>query len=178
MLNLLQKRRSIRNYTGKEVPGEKIQAILQAALLSPTSKNSRAWEFILVDKEELLEKLSRAKSGGAEFVSGADAAIVVAADPGESDVWIEDCAIAATNMHNMAAELGLGSCWVQIRRRQREDGGSSEKYVREVLDLPPVLRVDCLLAVGWPEEEKSKRELSELPYEKIHYNCYGEDSPY
>ncbi len=177
LLELLQERRSIRRYSEEEVKGEDVQTLVQAALLSPTSRDSQPWQFVIVDDETLLQKLAQAKAGGSSFVAGADLAIVVAADPELSDVWIEDCAIATTNMHNMAAALGLGSCWVQIRRRQRQDGGSSEKFVRDVLDMPGGYRVDCLLAVGHPDEEKEAYQLEDLPYDRIHYNQYGQDTP-
>ncbi len=176
-LDLLKERRSIRNYSGKEVEGEDIQQIIQAALLSPTSRGSRPWRFVLVDDPNLLEDLAAAKEEGSDFVSGAEMAIVVAADPRASDVWIEDCAIAAANMHNIAAGMELGSCWVQIRRRQNKDGKSSEKYVRELLGLPEQLRVACFLAVGHPEENKEPRRLEDLSYERVHYNYYGQDIP-
>ncbi len=176
-IDLLKERRSIRKFTEEEVEGEKIQAIIQAGLLSPTSRNNQPWQFVLVDDDELLQKLAQSKSGGSSFVAGADLAVVVTANPEESDVWIEDCAIAATNMHNMAAELELGSCWVQIRRRHTQEGESSEKFVRDILDIPSELRVSCFLAVGHPDEEKDEYLLENLSYNKMHYNCYGQDIP-
>lgn len=176
-IDLLKERRSIRSFTEEEIEGEMIQSIIQAALLSPTSRDSQPWQFVLVDEDELLQKLAQSKSGGSSFVAGADLAVVVTADPEKSDVWIEDCAIAATNMHNMAANLGLGSCWVQIRRRHKQDGESSEKFVRDLLDIPPHLRVSCFLAVGHPDEEKDDYLLEDLPYNKMHYNSYGQDIP-
>ncbi len=176
-IDLLKERRSIRNYTEEEIEGEKLQSIIQAALLSPTSRNSKPWQFVLVDEDELLHKLAQSKAGGSSFVAGADLAIIVAADPETSDVWIEDCAIAATNMHNMACDLGLGSCWVQIRRRNKQDGESSEEFVRELLDMPAHLRISCFLAVGHPDEDKDEYQLEDLPYNKVHYNCFGQDIP-
>ena len=176
-LKMLQKRRSIRKYQDKEVSGEQIQALLQAALLSPSSRGQRPWQFVLIDQEEILEELAEAKAGGSSFLAGAEIAVAVAADPEVSDVWVEDCSIAATHIQMMAEDLGLGSCWIQIRRRQRQDGIDSENYVRDVLDLPDKLRVLAIVALGYPDEEKPSYELDELNYDRVHYNSYGQEIP-
>lgn len=176
-LKMLQKRRSIRKYQDKEVSGEQIQALLQAALLSPSSRGQRPWQFVLIDQEEILEELAEAKAGGSSFLAGAEIAVAVAADPEVSDVWVEDCSIAATHIQMMAEDLGLGSCWIQIRRRQRQDGMDSENYVRDVLDLPDKLRVLAIVALGYPDEEKPSYELDELNYDRVHYNSYGQEIP-
>ena len=48
------------------------------------------------------------------MLAGASVAIVVIADPEKTDVWTEDCSIVMSNMHNMAHDLGLGSCWIPV----------------------------------------------------------------
>ncbi len=75
MLELLQKRRSIRQFTDQKVEQEKVDILLEAALRSPTSKNSRPWEFIVVNTPELMEKLSTAKEYGAAFAKHAPLAL-------------------------------------------------------------------------------------------------------
>ena len=52
-----------------------------------------------------------------------------------SDVWIEDCSIAAIIVHLAAESLGLGSCWIQVRNRQHNAETTSEDYVRDVLGI-------------------------------------------
>ena len=51
--NLLVNRRSIRRYTDQEVSAEDVKLILEAALMAPTSKSSRSWQFIVVEDKEL-----------------------------------------------------------------------------------------------------------------------------
>ena len=84
-----------------------------------------------------------------------------------SDCWIEDCSIAATIAQLTATDLGLGSCWIQIRGRQHADGRPAEEYVREVLGLPASLSVLCLLSVGYPAEDKPPRATGSLPWDKV-----------
>lgn len=54
---------------------------------------------------------------GAAFLADAAMAVVVMADPLASDVWIEDASIASIMIQLQAEDLGLGSCWIQVRER-------------------------------------------------------------
>ncbi len=168
--DLLQQRRSIRSFTDAPVSKEAIDILLQCALLSPSSRSIRPWEFIVVDEPELIRKLSRAKEHGSAFMAGAPAAIVVAGLPEVSDVWIEDSAIAASNLLLAAEDLGLGACWIQIRLRTSADGGSSEEYVRETLNIPASRSVEAVIALGHPNQRMSQCSLDNLEWQKVSYN--------
>lgn len=52
---LLKVRRSMRKFTDEELTQEEVVALMKAALMSPTSKRTNAWQFIMVDDKELLE---------------------------------------------------------------------------------------------------------------------------
>ena len=119
---LAQLRRSHRKFTDEEIDGEDVKLILRAALMAPTSKGQRAWQFVVVDDKMDLEKLSDAKDLGGQFIKGAPLAIVVLGDPMQNDCWVEDGSIAAISMQYQAEELGLGSCWVQERRHHGRHG--------------------------------------------------------
>ena len=60
--DIVQKRRSIRKFTDEPLTPEQLQAILRSALMSPTSKSCRSWEFIVIDDKDMLYKLSRCKA--------------------------------------------------------------------------------------------------------------------
>lgn len=68
---LLVERRSIRRYTEQPLDPDTVKTILEAALLSPTGKNSRAWHFVVTDNKDMLEKLSECKAAGAGPVANA-----------------------------------------------------------------------------------------------------------
>ena len=74
---LVQKRRSYRNFTNEEIDSEDVKLILRAALMSPTSKGRRSWHFIVVDDKMAIEKLSDAKDMGAKFLAKSSLAIVI-----------------------------------------------------------------------------------------------------
>jgi len=171
-IELLQRRRSIRKYLARQVEEEKIDLLIEAALRSPSGRGIYPWEFIVVTDKLLLEKLSRAKMHGSAFLKGAPLAIVICADPDKQDVWIEDTSIAAITIHYAAASLGLGSCWSQIRKRNHSDLELAEPYVLKVLNLPEHLKVLAMVAIGYPDEQKTGHPKAKLRYEKVHQETY------
>lgn len=168
LIEMMRTRRSVRKYTGESVSEEQLNMILQAGLLSASSKGSRPWEFIVVREKEMLTKMSACRVGAAKMLEGADCAVVVVGDEQKGDVWIEDCSIAMTNMHLMADSLGLGSCWIQGRRREAADGSSTEDYLRKLLRFPENYRLEATLSIGVPENHPEPYELARLNLSKIH----------
>ena len=79
--DLIKSRRSMRKFTAQELTQEEVVTLLKAALMSPTSKRSNCWQFIVVDDKDILEKLSYCKEASASFIKDAALAIVVTADP-------------------------------------------------------------------------------------------------
>jgi nitroreductase len=169
---LLMQRRSIRKFKEELLTPDETRMILEAGLLSPTSKNRHSWEFIAVEDKEMLIRLSHCKPQSATFIADAVLAVVVAGNPLESDAWIEDASIAAINMQLQAEELGIGSCWVQVRNRSYTDLLSSGDYINELLQIPMPLEVLCVIAFGRKEKEKSPASLDSLHWEKVHIERY------
>ncbi len=62
---LAEKRRSVKIYAERPVEAKKIDAIVEAALRSPTGAARRPWAFVVVTDKTLLKKLSVAKPMGA-----------------------------------------------------------------------------------------------------------------
>jgi nitroreductase len=102
-------------------------------------------------------------------MENAPLAIVVCSDPGKCDVWVEDCSIAALIIHLVATDLGLGSCWIQIRLRDHDSKISAEEYVKQQLRLKENLTVEAIIAIGYPKEEKPGHPLASLPFDKVRY---------
>ena len=170
---LIKCRRSMRKFTAEELSQEQVVGLLRAALMSPTSKRSNSWQFVVVDDKEMLDRLSRCKESGASFLREAALAIVVLADPLLSDVWIEDASVASIIIQLQAEDMGLGSCWVQIRERFTADGIPAADYVRELLDIPLQLQVLSVITVGHKGMERKPFDESRLQWEKVHINIYG-----
>ena len=119
LIDTILKRKSIRKYTDDTIPEDKLNKILQAGLLAPTSRNIKPCEIYIVKDKDVLKKLAGAKKAGAGMLTGCNAAVVVLADSEKADTWIEDSSIAMSFMMLMAEEQGIGNCWVQIHMRSR-----------------------------------------------------------
>src|SRR5690554_5648539 len=166
------RRRSIRKYSQESLSADDTKKILEAALLSPTSKNRHSWEFIVVEEKEMLHKLSKCKPKSAEFVADAALVIVILGNPLASDAWVEDASIAAINMQMQAEELGIGSCWVQVRNRFFSETVSAGDYINDLLDVPMPLEVLCVIAFGKKEKERTPADIENLHWEKVHIGAY------
>ena len=55
---LIKNRRSMRKFTDEELTQDEVVALMKAALMSPSSKRSNSWQFIVVDDKEVLKELS------------------------------------------------------------------------------------------------------------------------
>jgi nitroreductase len=169
---LVTNRRSIRQYTDEPLLPSEVEQIMKTALMSPSSKNSRSWQFVLVEDKEVLEKLSLCKSSGAVFLANCTLAVVVLTDPLQSEAYLEDAAIAAAYIQLQAEDLGLGNCWVQIRGRETEAGYDSEQYVRDLLDIPLQLSIGCIVAIGHKAKTGKPHSEEKLQWEKLHIGKY------
>jgi len=172
MLDLLKSRRSIRKYQDKQVEKEKVDAIIKGALLAPSSRSRRPWEFVVVTDKEILKNLSQCREHGSQFLAGAPMGIVVIADPEVCDVWIEDASITSIIIQLTTQSLGLGSCWIQVRERFNSDNVKAEEHIKETLGIPEKYHVECIIATGYPAEQKKPYDEGELLYNKIHRETY------
>lgn len=170
---LIKRRRSTRKFTEEKLSDEQVLSIMKAALMSPSSKRGNPWQFVLVDDPEKLEKLSRCKVHGAKLIAKAPLAVVVLADPLVSNVWIEDASIATIVMQLQAEDLGLGSCWVQVRNRLDSNNVPSDEIVRDILNIPLQMQVLSIVAFGVKAEDKNPFDEEALQWEKLHINEFG-----
>ncbi len=121
-------RRSVRDYSDKQIKDEDLDLILKAGSYAPSASNIQSWHFTVVQSKEIIKQLSEEakkellKSGHEMFRNvasnksfdlfyGAPTIIVVS---GESEAPVPqlDCAAATENMLLAAESLGIGSCWV------------------------------------------------------------------
>jgi nitroreductase len=173
MIELLRARRSIRAFTNAPIEPEKLDLLKEAVLRSPSSRSLDPWEFIFVDDRQLLTKLALCKPHGADFLAQAALGIVVCGDSRESDTWIEDCSIASILVQMVALSIGLGCCWVQVRNRTFNDKMTSEQYVQKLLKIPEHLKVESIIAIGYPAEKWEPVPRADLQDGKIHANTYS-----
>ena len=171
MLDIFKSRRIIRKFTNELVSKEDKEKIIKAGLLSPSSMNKKPVELIVIENKETIERLEKCKKLGTLSLKTSPLVIAVVADSEVSDVWVEDASIAATFIQLEVEKLGLGSTWIQMRRREAEEK-DSEVSVREVLEIPERYGVLSLIAIGHKDEEKSPYEDEDLDFSKIRYEKF------
>ena len=171
---LIEQRRSIRKFKDRPIEKEKINRLIEAALRSPSSRSFNPWRFIVVDRPDFLGKLAVAKPHGSAFLKKAPLGIVVCADPLASDVWVEDTSIASIFIHLAAASLGLGSCWIQIRKREHDSSKSADTYIKDLLGIPDNIMIESIIAIGYPDEVKKGHPKETLEYDKVSFNIFCE----
>ena len=118
LMQLINKRCSVRNYSDTPVEKEKIEYLLEAARLAPSATNAQPWKFLLITSPEQLGKVYSCYPR--EWIKNAPACIIIYVDHAQSwkrasdgkDHADIDAAIAAEHICLAAAEQDLGSCWV------------------------------------------------------------------
>lgn len=172
MLDLILSRRTIRKYQKYQVEQEKVDKLIAAALSSPSGRNTKSRELLVIDDKDLLEKLGATRGTASKPISNAPLAMVILADAEITDTWIEDAAIMATIVQVTAHSLGLGSCWVQVRERFTTDGQSVDSFVKDLLNIPDKYQVSAIISIGYPAEDKDAYTKDKLDYNKVHHNKF------
>lgn len=172
-MDIIVNRRSIRSFKNEPVPAETLSSLVEAALRAPTSRGHTPWHFVVVTEKSLLTELASAKTHGGSFLKNAPVGIAVCADPSKSDVWIEDASIAAVFIQLAAVSLGLGSCWIQLRDRMHDDRTTAGRFAADIIGLPDGLEVECIIAAGYPAENKEPYPREELLWSRVFMNRHG-----
>lgn len=171
MLDLLKRRRTVRKFKEEKIPRDVIEKIVKAGLLAPSSKDKKPVEFVVIEDRDTMMRLRKCKSKGANGLDTAVCAIAVIADSDLSDVWVEDASIASILIQLEAEAQGLGSVWIQMRKRQ-SDIGESEAEVRNVLSIPENYGVLSIVALGYKDEEKTHYDENNLNMSKVHFEKF------
>ena len=152
-LEVIEKRHSVRRFEDRQVDREVLDTLISIASTAPSSKNCKSSAYMIIEDPSTIEALSQMRSSGSAFVKDAPAVIVVLGNSSLTDMWVENCSISATFLQLAATALDLGSCWVQVAGRPRDnkqpEGEKAEDYVRELLGIKDGMRIECLLAIGY-----------------------------
>lgn len=167
----IKNRRSIREYTGKDVSKDLIEKLIDAARMAPSAGNTQPWEFMVIRNPQTKQKIAEAALGQ-KSIETAPVVIVVCANlqrsasryggRGETLYCLQDTAAAVENLHLAAHSLGLGTVWV---------GAFNEAEVEEIFQLPPQVRPVAIIPVGYPADKPNsppRRDLQNI----IHYEKF------
>jgi nitroreductase len=118
-IEVILNRRSIRKFAARPVEKEIIIKILEAGMYAPSARNTRAWQFVVIENREKLDHLSQLHPY-AKMLHQAPLAILVCGDrhlEKEEGYLTINCAAATQNILLAAYESGLGSVWLGVYPR-------------------------------------------------------------
>jgi len=174
-LELVKKRKSVRAYSSRPIPKDMLKRCLEAARMAPSACNSQPWSFIIIDNEELKNKVAAAAFSGIYAMNDfACKAPVLAVAITEHSAYTAalgglfrgihfnriDIGIACQHFVLQAQEEGLGSCWL---------GWFNENAVKKILNVPKHKKID-IISLGYPEAEEDKEKKRKSLEEMRRYN--------
>lgn len=158
-------RRSIREYSKKEIEEEKLIEILKIAMYAHSAHNRQPWEFILMKNKEKMKEMAKIHTY-ASMLKQAKAAIVVVNDldkQKDEGYFSQDCSAATVYILFGAWMQGIGSCWIGVYPKKER----IEK-VRNILKLPERYIPFSIISLGYPLKEPAQQER--FDERKIHYD--------
>ena len=169
---LLENRRSVRDFEDRKVPVALIKEIINDSIKAPNASNKQAWRFIVINNREYMGKLSDISRQGfidsvernpasplKEYASGLKnrqhvnfffnaPCLVYITGPTNVSTIREDVGLLAAYFMFSAASRGLGTCWVGM------GGGVRDKAVLEEMGLPEGHHLIAPIVVGYPKGGK------------------------
>lgn len=168
VLDAIQTRVSVRQFTGEKISAEQIETLLRCAMSAPSAINKQPWAFVVVTDEALLKKMGEAFPYS-RCGNGAACAFVMCGDlskaiEGEGQgFWINDVSAATENLLLAAHAMGLGAVWTGVYPSQERT-----PQVQAMLGLPEQVLPMCIVPVGVPAEQPAVKQ--KFKEENIHYN--------
>jgi nitroreductase len=137
--------RVVRRYLPEPITPADLEAILQAARWTGSSKNRQGWAFVVIEDRAGLDSLADAGDFTGPLLEAA-AAVALVRTPEGNDF---DIGRAGQNLMLAAAALGIGSCPITLHRREQ---------AAEILALPEGHECRWAVALGHPDPEQEARQ--------------------
>lgn len=153
VVDLLTNLRQTRVFTDQPIPKEIVDALLQVARWSGSSKNSQPWHFVVVEDPAMLGKI--AESGAyTRFIAGAKLAIVLVMDGNmeRSEAYDEGRVSERLMLAAAAYGIGSGTGWFSTPEAKQQ--------VRGLLGIPAERDVWSAVAFGYPDTTGDHRASS------------------
>lgn len=165
LLELAQKRYSVRGYSAQKPAAEDIEYIMECARMAPSAVNKQPWKFYVCQSDEALVKVR--KCYPRDWFNTPQCVIICCINHDEEWVrpndghthGIVDISIAAEHICLAATERGLGSCWVC---------NFDAQLCHDLFELPETQEPAVLIPIGYattePTEKKRKAACDIVTY--------------
>ena len=166
-LEVIRRRRSIRQYLSKQISDSELDAIMEAALFAPSAMNQQKWHFAVVQKKSVISRMvqiaranklrsnvsflvKKAQEEDYHTYYGAPTVIIVSGE--EQTKFVElDCAMAAQNIALAAESMGIGSCIMTSAGFLFASAKGME--MKKELGIPDGYRHICSIALGYKMDD-------------------------
>lgn len=162
-LSVIFNRKSVRNFIKERpVSDEDVQTLIKAGMAAPSGKDTRPWEFLVINDREVLDKMA-AELPTAKMLAEVPMAIVVCGDTIRSSYWYLDCSAATENILLAAEALDLGGVWTaSYPYRDR-----METVIKHT-NMPAQVLPLVVIPIGYPKGNYSPKDKYDSS--KIHMN--------
>ncbi len=143
VIDAVQLKRAVRQFTDQPIPESSVLAILNAGRRSQSSKNTQPWNFIAITDKTILYSLSECGAYAGHLAGAALGVAIVHPDPGEKFQLMFDIGQTAAYMQLEAWELGIGSCIASIYQPDK---------ARDLLGFPENMDLRIALSFGYPQD--------------------------
>lgn len=174
--DVIKTRTSIKKFKTEEICEEKLERIINSAMLSPSWKNKTSFRFVIVDdsnkKEQLADSIENSSEEMKQAVKMAPIVAVVVGEPSDSgcvdgkDMYLLDSAIAMEHFVLGAVNEGYGTCWI---------ASFDEKAVMNSLKIPANFKVVAMTPLGKIDESKPHNPPKNIDE---HLYCNEWNAPY
>ena len=158
VLEAIQTRVSVRQFTGEKLSDEQIEKLLRAAMAAPSAMNKQPWQFVVITNEELLAKIGE-QMPNSRCQNKPGCAIVPCGDMSKTlegaarDFWVDDLSAATENLLLAAHAMGLGACWTGVHPNMERVSD-----VQKLLGLDEQIVPLCIIPVGVPAEQPEVKQ--------------------
>lgn len=163
-------RASCRKFTDSLVSEAAIDSLLHAAMASPSARDQRPWQFVVITDRETLDTIA-SRCRNIKMAAQAPMAIAVCSDheiapekPGE-EFWVQDVSAVSENILLAAHSMGLGAVWCGIYPVNER-----VKLISELLELPANVVPLSIIPVGYPAAPLTPKDKFDAA--RIHYNTF------
>ena len=148
VVEAIGRRRSVREYSDRPIPAGTMERLIESLRMAPSACNNQPWKFILIRNPENRMKVA-AICRDQKWMAGAPLIVAACGIPeaaykkmgGYGNSVDIDLAIAMDHLTLVAAEEGLGTCWI---------GAFNEQALKEHLGVPANVKIVVLTPVGYP----------------------------
>ena len=170
VMEALKGRQSVKSYLPTPVEKEKLEKVLEAGRLAPSSYNSQCRRFIVLT-DPAVKKAIHDEAGTQPMIEQAPVVIVVCATPDHEHEDAMPCgevkhpidmALSGAYMMLEAYDQGLGTCWL---------GAFDAEAVKKMLGIPADVKVVTMIPLGYHDGTQPRRDRKPLE-EIVSYNAY------